>query len=258
MCSEKEKKKKSALFVSSLEKGMIILEAFNQGRAVLGLSDLVSLTGINRSAVQRFLHTWEALGYLEKDPVSKQCKLTPKIMTLGYSYLKSERLVEIATPFLLEARKRAKNSIYLGVLDGDSVVYLLRFPQRLMVIEGTLPGRAVPAFCGGRALLSCLPEQDVVDILQKSHRIAITPHTIVGMKNNMQEIAKVKENGYCISRQEQVMGELAISAPICDSQGTLQAAVYISARSNDWSTAEAQKTLVPIVLETASHIGQAL
>jgi DNA-binding IclR family transcriptional regulator len=258
MGNDAKTKKDNPLFVASLERGMLLLEAFDHGHKSLGLADMVELTGLNRSAVQRFLHTWEALGYLSKDNVTKQFRLTPKVMSLGYNYLKGERLVEVATPFLLDARERSGNSVYLGALYDTSIIYLVRFPQRLLLLEGTLPGRRIPAFCGGRAFLSCLEDVLVRDILSRSDLSAITPHTITDLEENFQEVVRVREKGFCISQQEQLIGEIAVSAPVLDQQGVPRASVYISARISEWPAQRAEAELAPIVLETAAAIGAQL
>lgn len=148
MTDENKKRQNNPLYVASLEKAMRILEVFDEGYRRLSLTDMVKLTGLNKSAVQRFLHTWEALGYITRDSKTKQIRLSPKTMSLGYNFLRGERLVEVATPFLLEARERTGNSVYLGTLYDTSIIYLIRLPQRLLLLEGTLPGRQVPAFAG--------------------------------------------------------------------------------------------------------------
>ena len=106
MVDKIKNKRSNPLFVGSIEKGMQVLEAFDEGNRQLGLNAIVELTGLNRSAVQRFLHTWESLGYLYKDAATKQFRLTPKVMSLSYNFLRGERLIEVATPFLLDARER--------------------------------------------------------------------------------------------------------------------------------------------------------
>jgi DNA-binding IclR family transcriptional regulator len=60
------------LFVHSLQRALMVLEAFDSTARNLSLSDLSRKTGLNKSAVQRFLFTWEALGYLEKDTDTKR------------------------------------------------------------------------------------------------------------------------------------------------------------------------------------------
>lgn len=250
-----QSKRKEPLFVASLQRGMQILEAFNSNNRSLSLSDIVNITGLNRSAAQRFLYSWESLGYLKKDTATKRFDLSPKVMCLGYNYLKGERLVEIATPLLLEARKRIGNAVYLGTLYETDIIYLIRLPQRFLLLESTLPGRRVPAFCGGRAILSRLPEQEVTDLLQKSSMKKLTPFTIVDVKGNLEEVAKARKLGYAISIQEQLIGEISISAAVIGSTGIPLAAVYISANFSEWPLERIQAELVPIILETAGAIG---
>lgn len=258
MAGKEKNKRNNPLFVASLERGMQILEAFDEGHRRLGLADLVDLTGLNRSAVQRFLHTWESLGYLSKDGVTKQFRLTPKIMSLGYNFLRGERLVEVATPFLLDARERSGNSVYLGTLFDTTIIYLIRLPQQVLMLESTLPGRRIPAFCGGRAFLSCLDDAEVKDILERSDRSSITPHTITDLSENIREVEKVRQKGFCISQQEQLVGEIAVSAPVLDVKGVPRASVYISARITEWPEERVEAELAPVVLEAAAKIGSQL
>ncbi|BBD09773.1 IclR family transcriptional regulator [Desulfovibrio ferrophilus] len=249
------KKRNDALFVASLDRGMCILEAFHGNRKSLGLTEITEITGLNRSAVQRFLHTWEQLGYLSKDQTTKRFTLTPRVMTLGYNFLRGNRLVEIATPFLLEARERTGNSMYLGTLDGLDLIYLVRLPQRFLLFESTLPGRRIPAFCGARAILAHMDDKDVLDIMDRSEHNPITPHTVLGTEANMTLVERVREKGYCVSSQEFLAGEIAVSAPVINAQGTPLAAVYISAKLSEWPEERAEQELAPVALEVAGIIG---
>ncbi|WP_461211519.1 IclR family transcriptional regulator [Desulfocurvus sp. DL9XJH121] len=248
-------KRDDALFVASLAKGMRVLEAFHCNRKSLGLTEIAELTGLNRSAAQRFLHTWEQLGYLSKDPVSKRFTLTPRIMALGYDFLRANSLVQTATPYLLDARERTGNSVYLGVLDGLHVIYLVRLPQRFLLFESTLPGRRIPAFCGARAVFSRMDEADVLAVLRASDHEPITPHTIVGVDENMEQVRRARQRGYCVTVQEFLVGEIAVSAPVIDGRGRPLAAVYIAAQFADWPRERVERELAPVALETAALIG---
>ncbi len=255
MTQDDDRQREDSLFVASLGRAIRVLEAFDRGPRSLGLAELTELTGLNRSAVQRFLHTWEQLGYLAKDPATRRFSLTPRVMALGYSYLKGNRLVEVATPYLLEARTRTGNSVYLGVLYDTEIIYLVRLPQRFLLFESTLPGRRIPAFCGARAILSRLPGPRVADILARSAHEAITPYTVIDPARNRALIERTRELGYCVSVQEFLMGEIAVSAPVVDARGEPLAAVYISAKYAEWSEERAERELAPIALETAGAIG---
>ncbi len=50
------------LFVASVDKAFRILQTFSSGQQYLSLTELTQMTGMNKSAVQRFTYTLEALG----------------------------------------------------------------------------------------------------------------------------------------------------------------------------------------------------
>lgn len=249
--------KQDPLFVSSLERGMSVLEAFDDSPRSLSLTEVSRVTGLNRSAVQRFLHTWTSLGYLEKEEDSKRFRLTPKILGPGYNYLKNNRMVEVANPLLSDVRERTGNSVYLGTLDGPNVIYIVRFPQRFVYFKATLPGRRVPAFCasGGRIMMACMPDDQAWEILRQSDLRQITPYTIIDPDKIMEEIQTAREQGFAIAVQELLTGEISVSAAVTGPAGKPLASVHIAAKYNDWPVERVKEELAPIAVEVAQMIG---
>ena len=80
-------------FVASLEKGLMVIEAFDSGRQRLTLSDVAKLTGITRAAARRYLLTLTKLNYADFD--GRYFTLSPRILRLGYAYLSSSYLARI-------------------------------------------------------------------------------------------------------------------------------------------------------------------
>src|SRR5690349_25079347 len=85
-------------FVASLEKGLLVIEAFDESRPRLTLSDVAKLTGVTRAAARRYLHTLAQLDYAAFD--GRYFSLTPKVLRLGYAYLSSSPLPERLQPVL--------------------------------------------------------------------------------------------------------------------------------------------------------------
>src|SRR4029453_2348582 len=85
-------------FVQSLERGLAVIRAFGAEDPELTLSDVARRTGLPRAAARRFSLTLTDLGYVRTD--GKQFALTPRILELGYAYLSSLTLPEIAEPHL--------------------------------------------------------------------------------------------------------------------------------------------------------------
>ena len=85
-------------FVQSLERGLSVIRAFGEDRPELTLSEVAAQTDLTRAAARRFLLTLCDLGYVRAD--GRRFALTPRVLELGYAYLSSLSLPEIAEPHL--------------------------------------------------------------------------------------------------------------------------------------------------------------
>ncbi|MFH7564269.1 IclR family transcriptional regulator [Oceanimonas smirnovii] len=244
------------LFVNTLVKAYSVLQAFDCGRQYLGLSELVKLTGMNKSSVQRFTYTWEQLGLLQKSPVTKAYRLTPKCLDLGFRHLRSEPLVEIATPRLADASHRLGVNVNLSVMDDTDIIYLLRFPSEKQTLNAMLPGRRVPAYCssGGRMLMSFLGDEAVDALLNRSKLAPITRYTIYEQAQIKAQIAQARENGFAICDQECLLGEIAISVPIFNLANEAVANLHVALSSTDWSEERIKSELVNELIAIARTI----
>ncbi|HLI14416.1 MAG TPA: IclR family transcriptional regulator C-terminal domain-containing protein [Alphaproteobacteria bacterium] len=251
-------KRPLALFVNSLAKGFRVLDAFEAKRPNLSLGEIAEASGLDKSAAQRFAYTLEALGYLRKDPESRRYSLSPKVLELGYRYLRADSLVARATPFLAEANKRCEETVNLTELDGSEVVYVARFPSWHAVSVDVVLGTRLPAFCTapGRAMLAFLPEARARDIILHAERPALTERTVTDPDALMAELARVRRQGWSLADQETFVGDVSTAAPVLDITGQVVAAVNIAVPAARWSAARVRRELTPLVVETAAQISQ--
>lgn len=246
----------SPLFVQSLATGLAVLDAFNAERPSMNLPEVAAAASISKSAAQRFTHTLEALGLLNKDPATKRFSLTCRALSLGYRYLQSNLLLERANPYLLELNRNSKETINLAERDGFNMVYIARFPSPVRAIAHMPIGRQLPIFCtsAGRAFLSGLPDEEIRAILSASERPQFTQHTVTDIERLMEMIATVRETGYAYSIEEYYRNDLALAVPLFDVSGAPVAAVNISVSMAYWTLEKAKTELVPQLLETANLI----
>src|SRR5690606_546937 len=85
-------------FVQSLERGLSVICAFDRDHSELTLSEVAASTGTTRATARRFLLTLCRLGYMRTD--GRLFSLTPRVLELGYAYLSSLTLPEVAEPHL--------------------------------------------------------------------------------------------------------------------------------------------------------------
>lgn len=250
----------SPLFVQSLATGMTVLNAFTADRPNMNLSEVAEAAGVSKSAAQRFTHTLVALGLLRKDPTSKRFSLSPSTLDVGCRYLQANVLLERANPYLLDLNRQTGETVNLAEPDGMDMVYIGRFPSPHRAIVHMPVGRRLPIFCSsaGRAYLSCLPDEQVEEILTTMERPKFTPHTITDLNMLMDMIAKVRETGYAYSIEEIYRSDMAFAVPIYNIRGAPVAAVNLSVSTAFLSLKSAQAELVPKLIHTANLISTKL
>ena len=248
------------LFVSGVEKAFLVLSSFQGQPRALSLSDVAEATGIGRSATQRYLYTLKYLGYIRQDPNTRRYRPSPKVLELGFAYLRNDHLVEKAFPYLLEASKRTDETVNLTEIDGTDIIYVTRFPSRNVISVDIAVGQRLPAYCTapGRAMLAWLPREQARKILQRSDRVQRTEFTLTKVSAIEERLQEIRRSGYAISNQETYVGDISVAAPVRDHQGSVLAAVNIAVPYPRWSLERAESELVTPAIETARAISKAL
>src|SRR4051812_1726113 len=146
-------------FVQSLERGLAVIRAFDADHPQLTLSEVARATDLTRAAARRFLLTLVELGYVSTD--GKQFSLRPRVLELGYAYLSSQSLPEIAAPHLESLVSQVHESSSVSVLDGHEVVYVARVPTKRIMTVTIAVGTRFPAYATsmGRVLLAAKPDE---------------------------------------------------------------------------------------------------
>jgi len=220
-----------AEFVQSLERGLSVIRAFSRNRPRLTLSDVARETGMTRAAARRFLITLESLGYVSSD--GRLFSLRPSVLQLGYAYLSSFSLTEIAQDHLEEFAERMHESCSASVLDRDDVVYVARASTNRIMTIGLSVGARLPAYCTsmGRVLLASLSDTELKTYLDRVELQARTDRTITDPKELRAEIIRVREQGYCLLDQELEAGVRSIAIPVHDADNRVVAAINVSGQA---------------------------
>ena len=242
-------------FVQSLARGLAVIRAFDAQHPRQTLSDVAKTTDLTRATARRFLLTLTELGYVRSD--GALFELTPRVLELGYSYLSSLTLPEVAGPHLEALTERVHESASVSILDGTDIVYVARVPvSRIMTVSITI-GTRFPAYATsmGRVLLAGLAPDELDERIAAMHFTALTGRTITSGDALRAELARVRRSGYCVVDQELEEGLRSLAAPIRDRNGRVVAAVNISTQSSRYTAAAIRADMVPPLLETAEAIG---
>ena len=166
-------------FVQSLARGLAVIRAFDGENPRLTLSDVSRRTGLTRAAARRFLLTLVELGYVHHD--GREFSLRPSVLDLGYAYLSSMGLPEVAMPHMETLVATVEESSSMSVLDGGSIVYVARVPTRRRIMTVAIAvGTRFPAYATsmGRVLLAGLGPEALDDALAELELQPFTETTV--------------------------------------------------------------------------------
>lgn len=241
-------------FVQSLERGLAVIRAFSHERPRLTLSEVARCTGMTRATARRFLLTLEHLGYVSSD--GRQFSLRPSVLQLGYAYLSSFSVAEIAQEHLEELADQLHESCSASVLDGQEIVYIARASTNRIMTIGLSVGARLPAYCTsmGRVLLAALPEPDLNAYLASADLHPRTERTITDPARLKEEISIVRTQGWCLLDQELEDGVRSVAAPVHDASGRVVATINTSAHATRVTLDTLRHQFLPALRECSRRI----
>jgi len=228
-------------FMTSLARGLAVIQAFSQTHHQLTISQISSKTGFSRAAVRRCLYTLVKLSFAGSDD-NRHFHLRPRVLTLGHSYISSIPLAVAAQPILDHVSHVLRESCSIATLDGSEIVYIARANvTRIMSIDLGV-GSRLPAFCTtmGRVLLAHLPQEKIEELLPRIVFKRFTERTVVSEEKLRQILRLVLRNGYSMIDQELEHGLRALAVPIRNPAGKVVAALNVGVHAQRVSVQDLQ------------------
>ena len=212
-----------------------IIELFSETQNEIGIADICNSLGINKNAASRVLdslleYNWVYLS----DSVQKKYRFTLKPFSLVSKCTPQYALAEIAKPDLQRLNGQLGDAVYLGIKNGNNVLYLLHFDSAKEVrINGRVGGEyPLNTSAPGKMLL------------------AYGEHP----KKFENEAAKITACGYAIDNEEFAKGIICIACPVYDDTGNAAAAVGISSLTIYDDINSLINNKLPQLSETARNI----
>jgi IclR family pca regulon transcriptional regulator len=232
-------------YVQSLERGLAVIRAFDAEHRELALSDVARATGLTRAAARRFLLTLVKLGYVHV--ADGRFSLRPRVLELGYAYLSSLTLPEVAQPHMEALVAQVNESSSISVLDGLDVVYVVRVPTRRIMSITIAVGTRLPAYATsmGRVLLAGLPTDQLDERLAGVKLRALTKRTVTSKAALRRILATVRRQGYAAVDQELEEGLRSLAVPIHDRAGAPIAALNVSVHASRATMAALKRDFLP-------------
>ena len=199
--------------VQSVDRAFTLLERLADADGPVTLSELAELTQLPMPTIHRLLRFLSNQGYVRQE-ASKRYTLGLRMIRFGQSA--SRGLGSWATPYLAGLVDKFGETTNMAVMEGDACVYVAQVPSPQSMRMFTEVGRVVMPHCTGvgKAILSLLPDDQVVALLGRTGMPVRTEHTLITTDSMLSALAEARELGYALDDGEQELGVRCVAVPL--------------------------------------------
>jgi DNA-binding IclR family transcriptional regulator len=244
--------------VPGLERGLRMLQLFDRTRKYLTAAEMARALAIPRSTAFRLAQTLEFLGFLARD--GDRYHVGPAVLRLGFEYIASLDVAELARPLVERLRDETGLSAQLVIRDGREVVVALKASPSSTFASNVTVGTRLPAHATilGRVLLGDVDDPALKALYTEAALPQTSPHSPRTLAELKRLVREDRERGYAVSESFFEQGISAIAAPVRGESGRIVAAVSITAQRPSLEPKAFRERLVAQVLGTAAELSRQL
>ena len=216
--------------VQSLVRAFGLLDLLAKHDDGLTLTELAKLGGLARSTAHRLLTTMDALRYVEFDPSSNRWMIGVRGFALGAAFVQSRDLGRLGRPIMRSLMIEANEVVNIAVSGSEGVRYVGQVRPIERRPSSGQPGTHSPMHttASGKVLLAYRNSAELDALLRD---MALTPRThfsIVEKSRFVEELARIRDQGFAIDDEENVSGIRCVAAPVFDRHHRIRASLSIS------------------------------
>ncbi|HEX9342916.1 MAG TPA: IclR family transcriptional regulator [Actinomycetota bacterium] len=217
--------------VQSVTRALQALELIAEA-GELGVTDLGRRLGVHKATASRLAATLAGGGLVERDPVSDRYRLGFGLIRLAGTAMAGLDLVRTGRPVLEELADRTRESVTLGVLSNDEVIYVDQVASPRLIVSGNWIGQRTPLHCSasGKVFLAWLSPSKRDQLLARPLQV-YTPQTVTDPASLRQQLEEARIRGYACIQDEIEEGLNAVAAPVRQANGEVVAAIAVSGPS---------------------------
>lgn len=230
--------KKSQITIQSLERGLHILEHLSNSIEPLSVAELCALTGIQRTTLYGLINTLISEGYITKEERSGRYSVTSKMFMLSRNYTQKDPISVNSEKSVVELAAKYPNILVRAVRFQDLQVVELLYSSGSTTLVGPNAVnlsdlKALPATSSGKMVCSSLTDNEIFELFRNHEFARFTNNTITNTKDLIEEIRKIRAQGYATDNGELMENTYCMSFPIRDSSNAVIGAIGFSGEQAD-------------------------
>lgn len=214
--------------IPSVDRTFDVLEFLAKEPEGKNITDVAGALDISKNSVFRILKTLTKKGYVEE--YKRLYRIGSKLFKLGTVAVGESSLIEKALYYMRDLRDEVGETVLLGKRVGRMGVILEQVPGTHPVKVMVEVGFHFPLHCSapGKVFLANLPENEAKDILDNLEYEGYTEKTITTRENFEAALIEVKEKGYGVDNEEEIIGVTCVSCPLFNTWGYPVAALWVT------------------------------
>jgi IclR family transcriptional regulator, pca regulon regulatory protein len=252
-----EKPPKDPEYLSTLERGLSVLRAFDEDHPEMTLTEVGVQTGLSPAVARRCLNTLVQLDYVAQH--GRKFLLRPAVLTFGSAFLSSMQIEQIVAPPLQHIRDQTGDSASLSVLSGRDILYVAHVSTDRRFRLATNVGTRYPFHATSMGkVLAAFAAPNIIDELLSGEFARFTERTVIERSALADRLSMVRERGYDSALDELDYGIVSVAVPIFDRDRRAIAAINCSTSTTRISQDELVRTRLPLLRAAADEIETSL
>ena len=232
----------------TVERAIAILNLFRADRLSLGITEIARQAGLNLTTAHRLVRTLVHEQFMEQDPTNEQYRLGPALAVLGRRAVEGSG-IDRAGPTIERLSEATGESVSVGVRSSRGVVVVVQSSSRHALRFEHPAGGAIDVHASamGKVLLAFGETSPDTAIDELGPLARFTAATITDRPAMLEELERVRTDGFATNREERYDGVCGVAAPVLDASGVARFAIGIqgpSVRLTDTRVAELGPLLV--------------
>lgn len=232
---------------------------FDNTTRFLTQSEVARKLDLNMTSTYRYINTLVEMGYLVKDPRTKEIRPSCTCLLLCNNLLRATDHLKLIREVVDGIHTSWNLSIEVAFAVGNSLVRIYN-READETFTYRLPDSTTDSFHNtalGKAFLSTLPRKEFIKRLQAIELVPRTDKTITDKDRLADEILKTRKRGFATTAEEYLPGLLAIAAPIFDPiNGLGVGAVSFDFSIMQHNEEEIRQKYSGLIVETAARLSE--
>jgi DNA-binding IclR family transcriptional regulator len=253
------RREKSNYVIQSVSHALDVMEQFHGNVDEIGVTELSKRLKLHKNNVFRLLATLEARGYIEQNKVTENYRLGLRCLQLGQTFIHQMGLLMQARSVLEELSQATKESAYVAIRKGNSIIPLdFVEPARTVRVVSFL-GTVLPGHCTAAGKVHLVyeaegtPGQNLPENLER-----FTDNTIVDRNVLREQMKLIGETGYAVERGEFAEDVNAVAVPIRDYTRSLVGTLAVIGPAHRLTEEAVTHNIAPVLLRAGAELSKRL